>query len=601
MRRLFYIFLLLFLADCSLSYGARREKLPSDSLAAQKEQRSEKFYDSLQSRSDKRKFSKLIYDAIFVRSDTALSSGKVVDESELFEPFAGCRIGSIYIVRKNVFEDTRNWVNRTADNIHVVTKAGVIRRSLLFKEGEAVDPQLMVKNKQFLESMEFIYRADFELSPSPLDSTAVDVTVITQDQWTISADLRLDLTGPSSLDVFDANLAGWGNRLSIVTNFDPSRLAYGGNQFRYTIPNIMGSFFKGDFYIGKNFDYENAGAGVSKELILPTDYSTGANYLMQRNPQFLICDDTTVTVSNNLLEFSAIGTLEVEPLRSSVYLSGHFYDNRFVDRPAVAATVNPAYHNLRRTMFAMGAYREKFYTTTLIYGYGNNEYISAGYRAELVGGYSWEEFSDHYYLGANFSIANLSHKQNYIWGKISMGSFIDASTNKWNRITLSLAMNTFTPLMHMGRTKVRHFTGLSYIRGWGRMSGCDEMLIFTREHGLVGFGKYVTGTNRAILDLQTVFFTPWKPFGFQVTMFSYGSFGLIGDYYNLFKDEFYSSIGLGVRIKNSRLIFKAVQLRLGIFLGRGGWNDGSWAALSVQPTSRPYRFIPSPPDIVPYR
>jgi len=53
----------------------------------------------------------------------------------------------------------------------------------------------------------------------------------------------------------------------------------------------------------------------------------------------------------------------------------------------VTKTYNPAFHDTDDVLVGLGLYREKFYTTNMIYGFGTREYLATGYKAELVGGY----------------------------------------------------------------------------------------------------------------------------------------------------------------------------------------------------------------------
>ncbi len=41
-----------------------------------------------------------------------------------------------------------------------------------------------------------------------------------------------------------------------------------------------------------------------------------------------------------------------------------------------------------------------------------------------------------------------------------------------------------------------------------------------------------------------------------MAMFGFADFGLIGDNGNIFKNNFYATVGLGIRIKNEHLIFE---------------------------------------------
>lgn len=571
-----------------------------DTSEAAKTQKIQKFYDSLEVKSKSKRLSRWIYDVLVIKIDTAVYTGKVVYEDKLYEPYRDKQISSIYIVRDNVVPNPDNRVGRLINSMHKVTRAGVIRRSLLFHEGDKLDPKLIVKNKELIDDMGFIYKTDIIVSPSPLDSTMVDLVIATQDTWTIGLRARLNLTGHSLVDVYDGNIMGFGHRLSVTTNFNLPNFKYGGNEVNYVMPNLFGTFFKGELVAGKDFDERMFGLKVGKEILRPTDYAIGGRYFLAQAPTKLICEDTTMNIRYRYLDINGVASLAIPALNNSVYVSARFSNSEYMKRPLVAENVNPAFQNTDMLLVGLGLYRERIYTSSLVYGYGKNEYLSSGYKVEAVGGYLWGEFGRDYYLGANVARGFITRREGYLMGTASLGGYLDAESKDWHRMALEVDLQYATPLINTGRTRIRHFTKLSHTLGWKRDEGCNEMLMFQPPRGLNGFTHRVSGQQRSVINLETVFFSPYRPYGFQLAFYSYCDLGLIGDSYNPFDNQFYSALGVGVRIKNSHLIFNALQLRLGIFLGRGGWLDGRFASLGGQTKLDHYRFVGAPPETIKY-
>ncbi|MDE5695520.1 MAG: hypothetical protein K2H77_06075, partial [Alistipes sp.] len=102
---------------------------------------------------------------------------------------------------------------------------------------------------------------------------------------------------------------------------------------------------------------------------------------------------------------------------------------------------------------------------------------------------------------------------------------------------------------------------------------------------------------RAVLNTETVFFTPWQPLGFRIAFFGFADFGLIGYSPNAFRNDFFASLGGGVRIKNERLIFSTIQIRLGVAFGKNGLADSDYFRLSNSTRLEQYRYRPSRPEI----
>ena len=106
------------------------------------------------------------------------------------------------------------------------------------------------------------------------------------------------------------------------------------------------------------------------------------------------------------------------------------------------------------------------------------------------------------------------------------------------------------------------------------------------------------GTNRMILNTETVLFSPYHPLGFRIAFFGFADFGLIGYSPNIFKNEFYTSLGIGVRLRNERLVFNTIQIRLGIAFGKPGLVESEYFRLSNATRLEQWRYRPTRPEIV---
>ena len=182
-----------------------------DSLNTATSERNQRLYDSIQSKTNRRAVPRMLYRMLFVKPvlDTTFS-GRVLDESRLLEPYAGKTVGDITIERRHPFDSDGNWLERTGNKLHVMTRERVLRRDLLFEPGDTIAPELLVRNLQLLRSRAYISDATMELTPDSLDSTRVVVTLRSRDSWTISADAALHGEGRTMIGLSDANIFGSG-------------------------------------------------------------------------------------------------------------------------------------------------------------------------------------------------------------------------------------------------------------------------------------------------------------------------------------------------------------------------------------------------------
>ena len=98
-----------------------------------------------------------------------------------------------------------------------------------------------------------------------------------------------------------------------------------------------------------------------------------------------------------------------------------------------------------------------------------------------------------------------------------------------------------------------------------------------------------------ILNTETVVFTPYQPLGFRIAVFGFADFGSSAIRPNIFKNNFFTSFGFGVRLRNERLVFNTVQIRLGIAFGKHGLVDCEYFRLSNPTSLEQYRYRPTRP------
>lgn len=582
--------------DTSLSEPQAIDKL--DTLETRITERNQRLYDSIESKTSRRRVPQLLYSLLFVPSqlDTT-SSGQIVDESRPLEPYAGKRINYICIERQQVFDDDGNWLERTGNKLHVLTRERVIRRDLLFKAGDKLDPQLVVSNLQLLRSRSYIADAEITVLPDSLDPSGVNLIIRTRDSWTISADGGLRSEGRTMVGISDANILGTGNSLNIETNFSREDFSYGGNVVKYEIPNVLGTFFTAKIVAGRDFYNETLRLEFRKEFLRPTDYEVGLTYSDIRSKHYMVEMDTSLIIKTRNLDLWAGRSHYIRHIHSSIYYTARYNYARFSERPYVGAGYNPLLHDHDDLLASAGLYREKFYTANMVYGYGMKEYLATGYKAELTTGYSWGEFNDLLYLGAGYQTGNF-RGVGYIMGGFSLGSYINLANGMWTRSAIDVDLRWFSNLFIFRRNRIRQFLALNYTQGWNRDYGSDETLRFSSDNGLRALQQFDKGTNRMVLNTETVFFTPIQPLGFRFAFFGFFDVGLIGYSPNIFKNSFYTSFGLGVRIKNERLIFGEIQFRIGIAFSKRGLVESEYFNTSTGTRLEQYRYRPTRPEIV---
>ncbi len=548
-------------------------------------------------------FSRTIRRWIYVDRPRDAANARVIDENARFRPLAGRRIASIEIVRNPIYPRdtvrTHRWVNR----IHALTREGVIRRDLLFHIGDRVNPEVMARNQQLLRQRDYLSNAEIELRPDPNDSTAVTVLVHTFDRWTISADASIKSRGRTMIGVSDANLFGWGNKFDLETNFNRKSWKYGGHRIDYEIPNLFGSFFEAWIGGGRQFDEYDFRVGMSKSFIRPTDYEAGISYTYEHlRRRSLYWPDSVLLIGMRRFDLWGGRSRYIPSITSSLYFTGRYSRSRFKHRPDVSADFNPAFHHSDDLLMGVGLYREQFLSATMIYGYGSREDLPKGFKVEFSGGYSWGEFENTIYTGVEARIGGMT-RPGYITGSATFGTRILPGSGRWARSGISVELRWLSNLINFSRSRsaIRQFVTVGYTHGWNRYRGSDELLTYTRDNAIRALDYRPPGRVRSLVNTETVVFTPYKPWGFRLTIFGFADFGSIGYSNNLFRNPFFASFGAGIRLRNERLIFKAVELRLGVAFGRDRAIDSEYFRISNQRRMQPPRFNPGRPEYVDYQ
>ncbi len=129
------------------------------------------------------------------------------------------RIGTIRVQSLDVYspaEELRGGFYRLTDKLHIETRPSLIRGFLLFKEGDPYIPERLEETERNLRALSFLKSAKVT-AEAPHDGV-VDVTVVTQDSWSLEPASDAGMKGGVStfgVSLTDTNLLGWGRQLGL--------------------------------------------------------------------------------------------------------------------------------------------------------------------------------------------------------------------------------------------------------------------------------------------------------------------------------------------------------------------------------------------------
>lgn len=181
------------------------------------------------------------------------------------------QIGTIAIHSTSLFsgeEESHGGFYEFANRVHQRTPEALVRKFLLFREGDPYVPALIAETERNLRALDFIKIATIAVS-APHDGR-VDVRVDTQDQWTSDPNFDAGKTGQTttwSLNVTQKDLFGTGSEVSITGARDPERLT---RAVEYIHPAFIRPYWNLDAMFANNSD----GGERKAELARPFFSST---------------------------------------------------------------------------------------------------------------------------------------------------------------------------------------------------------------------------------------------------------------------------------------------------------------------------------------
>ena len=153
------------------------------------------------------------------------------------------RIRKIHITRLDVFDESNpkenNRFYRLANRIHILTREDIIKRLLLFREGDLLDERLIRESERLLRAQQYLYDAD--IRPVNVCEGEVELEVIARDVWSLTVDASIDRAGGEtdySFGLRNTNMLGRGAAFSIRREEDSGRDA---TEFFYNSRNFRGS------------------------------------------------------------------------------------------------------------------------------------------------------------------------------------------------------------------------------------------------------------------------------------------------------------------------------------------------------------------------
>ncbi len=519
---------------------------------------------------------KLSLTALLLAISFAKTFSQDLSENSWNKSLEGKTIRNILINTYNVAESFNeesnyrdsSWIKGVANSFHYKTRDWVVKENLLFDKGDKVifrdlneSERLLRKTNLFLE---------VKIYPVSVSNDEADIFVLTRDRWTLTYLAKYSPGDKSGyLGLKDINFIGLGHKadVAVTYNNDPS-IGLGG-RFRYTVPNIKGSFINAGLRLEANKKYSLKSFSVVRPFITFTKEWIGGVELKWERNTINLPDTNDNLVSRSLSKKSQdlwagkVFKVDIDnklfKRNTNLIISARVFTNNYTERP-----YSPFQYRIleNNTIFLLGAglVTRSFYKDKFVQEFGTTEDIPVGGLLGFMTGPEERELSNRWYVGIETSYTDWIDDFGYFSGRFGFGTF--KNNNIWEQKTFNFDLLYHSYLYRWNVWTYRLFARYDLLLGSDRLSG-ERTYLYTGD-GIRGLDKSIPdGTKRMVLNLESRIFSPYKFLGFILGGIAFTDFGLISDSdRSFFRSRFYQSYGAGLRIKNESIINAAFQLVL---------------------------------------
>ena len=539
--------------------------------------RTKTFYDSVYYRFNRHKFTKLLYSLAFVapQINTLPDTVQAMASENPFKQFEGRIIRRIHVVSLDPFGPTVVDTARMATTgfgnflnvVHIQSAPAVIRKMVLIREGQALDPYVMADQERILKDLDYIDDARVLVVPLENNDDSVDVVVVTKDVWSIGLVVPTVTTKNVNVRLFDGNFVGLGDRLALNFSFAPQRAPFGRfNGFSYTYTNILGTFTDANFnYYEDDLHQVNLGVWLDRPFVTNrTKYAGGISYQYNRLAYGNL--ETAYNYSKGSSGYIWLGrSYEIAEYKipTRFIVSSCFQAGTFLDRPKITIDSNKGYYDVSQFLTSVSFSRNNYYLIDYFVNFGKTENIPYGRLMQLTAGPQFTNFYTRLYTGFTYSQGNFIKNFGYLQGRMDLGIFFNQRTFEDGALVARLNYMSYLYFSPDKRYKFRSYIFTTYRQGFLRRTNNSDFTYVNQDMRINNFSSDTVfkGLNSLAWYFATVMYTPWYFYGFRFAITGMFAGGFKSDgVSNLFRSKFFAGLGVGLIIKNDNLIFSSILL-----------------------------------------
>lgn len=542
--------------------------------------------------------------------------GELLRQYESLHRLDGKTIHSISVKQLDIFgpsfEDTSRvaslGMERFANSIHIRTREQIIRKNIIFRQGDLFDSEKALENERLIRLLPYIKDVRILANVNHLDTAQIDLTVMTKDVFAFGVRGRVRSVDAGEIEMYNQNIWGAGHQISgtVASKVDADPAI--GFEGAYSVNNINGQFV--NLMLGYANTYRREGLLFDAEkqfLRTRTRWGGGLQYYkLTRTDRFYENDalqiDFPLSYRNTDIwsgyAFQVGGNAPQDNMQ--LVLTARYRELKFYDRPDPGADSKQFFADSRFYFAGVSLSRRYYIRDHHILGYGITEDIPKGFLHEWVIGYDDNEYVDRWYSHVYFSSGDLiNYRPSYMFLSVGLGSFFNARRIEQGQLEVN--WNYISRRFPFGAQTARQFLKMRYVYGIERFE--QESLILKNNYGIRGFYTEIPrGKQRMVLSAETVIYQQKQVLNFNVAFFGFVDLGIIGSSKKfLFNEDYYAGIGGGIRLRNENLVFRTIQLRVAFYPGHPADSHGIGGSLREMSRANFYSFQARKPQPLQYK
>lgn len=472
---------------------------------------------------------------------------------------AGAVVGEIRIDNQNIFDlddpKENNFIFRLANRLHIRTRPGLIRRSLLFNSGEPLSVRLIEESERLLRANGYLY--DAAIRPIAYHDGIVDIEVRTRDTWTIDPGFSFSRAGganSSGLSLKEYNLLGTGLLIGVSHKSDVDR---SGTEFNIGHKHVFGGWTAVDYSSASYDDGKRESFSLDRPFYaLDTRWAAGFSASQSDQIESHYTGGTVVGQYRHRQDTAQAyggwsrGLIDGWTKR---YSAGLTYDaHAYETKPALAPPPElPADETLAAPFFRYEVVEDGFRKVRNRDQIGRPEYLEMGLKSQVQ-------------LGR--ALTGLGSTRNLWLYSARVSNGVDLVSDH----TLLTALSFSGQYGERGGERQLLSGSARYYVPQGKrtlffasISGDiyrnpypSDQLLLGGDNGLRGYPlRYQSGDQRALLTLEERFYTDWYPFRlFRIGGAVFYDVGRAwgGPNENAVNPGWLSDVGFGLRIFSVR-------------------------------------------------